>query len=125
MAPAACGIRTPFVARKRQENLSTDQAPASGLAVVLAAVPFRHFSHVLRALLRTDVTAGLGTVSYTSSGQITAVEPCTRSASPLGSVGAEPFNRAPIATAEAVIRLQIMPFLGVCSALTTRSPPYG
>ena len=58
-------------------------------------------------------------------GQITAAEPCTRSPAPLGSVKSQPFNRAPIATAEAVIRLQIMPFLGVCSALTTRSPPYG
>ena len=95
------------------------------LAVVLAAGPLRHFWSGLGVLLRTDVAATSASVTDSSRRQIRTVEPRARSAAAPGSVRAQPFNHAEKAAAEVVIRLQMMPFLGVCSALTTRSPPYG
>ena len=92
---------------------------------MLAAGPFRHFWPRLGALVRTVVAASPASVTDSSRLQIRTVEPRARSASAPGSVRAQPFNRAEKAAAEVVIRLQMMPFLGVCSALTTRSPPYG
>ena len=92
---------------------------------MLCAGPFRHFWWGVGALLRTDVAASPASVTDSSRRQIRTVEPRTRSAAAPGSVRAQPFNRAEKAAAEVVIRLQMMPFLGVCSALTTRSPPYG
>ena len=92
---------------------------------MLAAGPFRHFWLRLGALLSTDVAASSASVTDSRRRQIIAVEPRARSAAARGSVRAQPFNRAEKAAAEVVIRLQMMPFLGVCSALTTRSPPYG